>query len=110
MASEATLRYFRIPPRKARLVVNLIRGKSVNQATAILRHTTHKSSKPIEKLLKSAVSNATTSGKVDPDNLYVQKILVDNGPIMKRYTSRAQGRGDRVNKKTSHITIILGEK
>jgi large subunit ribosomal protein L22 len=110
MASEATLKYFRVPPRKARLVVNLIRGKSVNEATAILRHTTHKSSKPIEKLLKSAVSNATSSGKVDPDNLFVSKIVVNDGPIMKRYTSRAQGRGDRVNKRTSHITVVLGEK
>ena len=110
MASKARVKYIRVPPRKARLVADLIRGKSANEATAILKHTTHKSSKFMEKLVHSAVSNAVSGGKVDADNLYVREIFVDPGPIMKRFTARAQGRGTRVNKRTSHITVVLDER
>ncbi|MFH1018465.1 MAG: 50S ribosomal protein L22 [Pseudomonadota bacterium] len=107
MATPVRVSHVRIPPRKARLVVDLIRGKGTNEATAILRHTTHKSSKVIEKLLKSAISNAVTQEKADADRLYIKEAFVDPGPIIKRFTARAQGRGTRVMKRTSHITLKL---
>jgi large subunit ribosomal protein L22 len=110
MASRAKLSYVRIPPRKARLVADLIRGMNVSDASAILRHSPQKSGRFLEKLLKSAVSNAVQGGKVDPDTLFVREIFVNPGPTMKRYTARAQGRGARVNKRTSHVTVVLGER
>jgi len=110
MASKAKVSYVRIPPRKARLVADLVRGKDANAATAILQYTTHKSAKVMEKLLKSAISNAVSRGNVDVDTLFIREITVDNGPILKRFTSRAMGRGTRVNKRTSHITMVLDER
>lgn len=110
MASKARAKYLRIPPRKARYVADLVRGKNANEATNILRFTSHKGAKLIEKVLKSAISNAASSGAVDVDTLYVQGICVDPGPILKRYTARAMGRGTRINKRTSHVTVTLGER
>ena len=110
MANRAIARFLRVPPRKARLVADLVRGKDANEATSILRNTTHKSAKMIEKVLKSAISNMSSAGKVNVDDLYVKEISVDPGPIIKRFTTRAMGRGTRVNKRTSHITVVLGER
>ncbi|HLG20936.1 MAG TPA: 50S ribosomal protein L22 [Bdellovibrionota bacterium] len=110
MASKVFLKYVRVPPRKARLVADMLRGRSVEEATAILKFTTHKSAPTFAKLVKSALANATSQKKVDPDSLYVKEISVDNGPIMKRFTARAMGRGTRVNKRTSHITVVLDER
>jgi large subunit ribosomal protein L22 len=91
-------------------VADLVRGKSANEATAILKHTTHKSAKMIEKAIRSAVSNMSSAGKVNVDGLFVKELSIDAGPIIKRFTSRAMGRGARVNKRTSHITVVLGER
>lgn len=110
MAARASVKYLRVPPRKARLVADLIRGKATREATSILRFTTNKSAKMIEKILKSAVSNVTFDGKVDEKSLFVKDVVVNVGPVLKRVNSRAQGRADRVNKRTSHITVVLGEK
>jgi large subunit ribosomal protein L22 len=110
MANRVTSKYLRVPPRKARLVAALVRGKDANAATAILKQTTHKSAKMIEKALKSAISNMSQTGKVNVDRLYVKEICIDHGPIIKRFTSRAMGRGARVNKRTSHVTVVLGER
>jgi large subunit ribosomal protein L22 len=109
-ASKAQLRYVRVQPRKARAVANLIRGKNVNEATAILKQIAKKGAGHISDAIKSAMANAGQSGKVDVDNLFIQTITIDGGPVMKRYTARAQGRGDQVAKKTSHITVVLSEK
>lgn len=110
MVNRVTAKYLRVPPQKARLVAALVRGKDANDATALLKHTTNKSAKMIDKTIKSAISNMTSAGKVNVDDLYVKEICVDAGPIIKRFTSRAMGRGTRVNKRTSHITVVLEER
>ncbi|MFH1262316.1 MAG: 50S ribosomal protein L22 [Pseudomonadota bacterium] len=110
MANQAKASYLRVPPRKAKLVVDMVRGKNANDATAILLHTRHKSAKMISKVLKSAIANASQASRVNVDALYVKEICVNPGPIIKRFTPRAMGRGTRVNKRTSHIVVVLGER
>jgi large subunit ribosomal protein L22 len=104
---KATLRYLRIAPRKTRLVVNLIRGKNVNEALGILQFTRRSASEPVRKLVESAIANAEAEN-ADPDRLYVKTIYVDEGPTLKRYMPRAMGRATRINKRTSHVTCVLG--
>ena len=112
MESKAALRYLRIAPRKVRLVGELVRGQPVGKALAILRYTPKAASKPIEKLLRSAIANAEdlSKGQVDVDRLVVRRFLVDQGPTMRRFMPRAMGRANRVNKKTSHVTVVLSDK
>ncbi len=112
MQSQARLRYLRIAPRKVRLVADLVRGKAVGQALAILKYTPKAASKPVEKLLRSAIANAedVSKGQVDVDKLKVKSICVDQGPILRRFIARAQGRATRVNKKTSHVTVVLADR
>lgn len=110
VASRAQLRFVRVQPRKARAVADLVRGKNVNDATAMLKQIAKKGASHISDAINSAKANAGQSGKVDVDNLFVQQIMIDNGPVLKRYTARAQGRGDRIAKKTAHITVVLSEK
>lgn len=110
MQAKATAKSVRIAPRKVRLVVDLIRGKDVNEATAILRFTNRSASPVVEKLLKSAVANAEHNYEMDPDNLVISEAYVDEGVTLKRFRPRAQGRASRINKRTSHITLILTEK
>ncbi|MFZ0444277.1 MAG: 50S ribosomal protein L22 [Bacillus sp. (in: firmicutes)] len=110
MQAKAVARTVRIAPRKARLVVDLIRGKQVGEAVAILNHTPKAASPIVEKLLKSAVANAEHNYEMDANNLVVAQIFVDEGPTMKRFRPRAQGRASAINKRTSHITIVLSEK
>ncbi|CAJ1004486.1 MULTISPECIES: 50S ribosomal protein L22 [Bacillales] len=110
MEAKAVARYIRIAPRKVRLVVDLIRGKQVGEALAILKHTPKAASPVVEKLLKSAIANAEHNYEMDPNNLVVGKIFVDQGPTLKRFRPRAQGRATRINKRTSHITVVLNEK
>jgi len=107
MPVTAKLRYLRIAPRKVRLVTDLIRGKSVEEAENILNFTTKKATLPLLKLLKSAVANAKNNFQLAKENLYISKILVDEGPKLKRWRPRARGRADEIQKKTSHITITL---
>jgi large subunit ribosomal protein L22 len=110
MEVKARLRFARISPRKARLVADLVRGKGSEEALNILSFTKKASSKILIKLLKSAIANATQKKTIDIDRLYVRQIMVDEGPTMKRYQSRALGRATTIRKRTSHIHIILDER
>ncbi len=110
MEARAVARYVRISPRKVRLVLDLIRGKDVNQALSILRFTPKAASPKIEKVLKSAIANAEHNFEMDPENLYVAKAFADEGPTLKRFRPRAMGRATMIRKRTSHITIVLKEK
>ncbi|GEN34793.1 MULTISPECIES: 50S ribosomal protein L22 [Aneurinibacillus] len=110
MEAKAVARYVRIAPRKMRLVVDLIRGKQVGEAIAILKHTPKAASPVIEKVLLSAVANAEHNMNLDANNLVVSKVFVDEGPTLKRFRPRAMGRASRINKRTSHVTVILSEK
>ncbi len=110
MSAKAIARYVRISPRKARLVIDLIRGKSVDEALAILKFTPRAASPIIEKVLLSAIANAEHNKNLDRSNFLVTKAFVDEGPTMKRYMPRAMGRASRINKRTSHITVVVGEK
>ncbi len=110
MEARAHARFVRIAPRKVRMVMDLIRGKELEEALAILKFTPKSASKVIEKLLLSAAANAQNNNDMDRDSLYVAKCYADQGPTLKRYRPRAQGRAAMIRKKTSHITVILEEK
>ncbi len=110
MAVEAKLRYSRISPRKVRLVADLIRGLQVEEAEKVLQFTVKKSTDPMLKLLRSAIANAEHNYNLKKANLFVTEIMVDGGPIIKRYRPRARGVAFPIQKKTSHITIKVGEK
>ena len=110
METKAVAKYVRISPRKVRLVVDLIRGKKVDEALAILQHTPNISREPVTKVLKSAIANAEHNYDMNPDDLYITKIYVDQGPTLKRIKPRAHGRADRIRKRTSHITVFVGDK
>lgn len=104
---RARARYVRSAPRKARLVMDHIRGRSVDDARAILRHTPRAAAGDISKLLESAVANAENNFELDPDELRIHRATVDEGPTIKRYRPRALGRATPINKRTSHMTITL---
>lgn len=106
---KAFLNNFRKSPRKVRLVADLIKGKKVTDALVTLKNTAKGSSDSLEKLLKSAISNAKGMGK-DQKDLFIKTFKVDTGVIMKRIMPRARGSAYRINKRTSHITLELGEK
>ncbi|ACA42053.1 50S ribosomal protein L22 [Lysinibacillus sphaericus] len=108
--AKAIARTVRIAPRKVRLVVDLIRGKQVGEAVAILRHTPKAASPVVEKVLKSAVANAEHNYDLDINSLVVSEVFVDEGPTLKRFRPRAQGRASAINKRTSHITLVVSEK
>ncbi len=110
MEARAQLRYARIAPRKVQIVCDLIRGKDTKTAMAILMQTPKAASEIMLKLLKSACANAENNHEMDPDNLYVAATFANPGPILKRIQPRAQGRAYRINKRTSHITIVVKEK
>ena len=110
MEARAVARYVRIAPRKVRQVMNEIRGKSVDEAAAILRHTPRAAAAVLLKVLNAAVANAENNHELNRDNLVVSKAFVDQGATLKRIRPRAQGRAFLIRKKTSHITIIVGEK
>jgi len=110
MEAKAFLRYIRISPRKVGIVCDLIRGKSVAQATAILMATPKAASEPLLKLLKSAAANAENNHGMDPEKLFVSQCFATPGPILKRMRAASKGRGNRINKRTSHITIAVAER
>jgi large subunit ribosomal protein L22 len=110
MEVKAKLNYTRIAPRKIRLVVDLIRGKDVNEAIQILTFVNKKSAPVVKKLIQSAVANADQKKTIDLDTLYVKHISVDQGPVLKRYLPRAMGRASEIRKKTSHINLVLDER
>ncbi|MEK7510481.1 MAG: 50S ribosomal protein L22 [Patescibacteria group bacterium] len=109
MKASATLRYIRIAPRKLRLIADLIRGKRAAHAQTILHFITKRGAKPIFKLLQSALASARTRFQLDPSSLYISRMLVDEGPKLKRFRPRARGKAYEIQKKTSHITIVLDE-
>lgn len=107
---KAKLRYLRIAPRKVRLVADLIRGKHVEDALNILQFTSKRSSRPLAKLVKSAVANADQMEGVNIDKLFVKTLLVDGGPTIKRFRPRAMGRATQILKRTSHVTLQLEQR
>ena len=109
MEARAQVKYVRISPRKVKIVLDLIRNKPVDVALAIVRNPSKSACEPLEKLLKSAVANAENNYNMDRNNLYVAECLVCPGPILKRIRPRAQGRAYRIEKRTSHITLVLKE-
>ena len=109
MEARAKATYVRIAPRKVKIVLDLIRNKPIDEAIAIAHFTTKSAAEPIEKLLKSAAANAENNHNMDKSNLYVAECYVCPGPIMKRIRPRAQGRAFRIEKRTSHITVVLKE-
>ncbi|HUC91447.1 MAG TPA: 50S ribosomal protein L22 [Paenibacillus sp.] len=108
--AKASVNHVRVAPRKAQLVVDLIRGKQVGEAIAILRHTPKSASPIVEKLLNSAIANAEHNFQLDVNKLVVSQVYVNQGPTMKRFRPRAMGRASRINKRTSHITLVVSEK
>ncbi len=110
MEVKASLKYARVGAQKARLVADLVRGKDVNEAVKTLTFLNKKTAGMIKKLIESAVANAEYKKVMDIDNLYVKAIWVDQGPVLKRFRPRAQGRAFGVRKKTSHINVVLEEK
>ncbi|SDK43471.1 50S ribosomal protein L22 [Lacicoccus qingdaonensis] len=109
MQAKAVAKTVRIAPRKVRLVLDLIRGKEVGEAMSILQLTNKRASPVVEKLIKSAVANAEHNYDMDVDHLIVSEAFADEGPTLKRFRPRAQGRATRINKRTSHVTIIVAE-
>ena len=110
MEAKASVKFIRMSPRKVQIVCDLIRGKDVATAAAILMQTPKAASEPVLKLLKSAAANAENNHGMDPEKLYVSTCLATPGPIIKRIMPRAQGRAYRINKRTSHITIKVSER
>lgn len=109
MESKAIARTVRIAPRKVRLVVDLIRGKKVEQALQTLQFTQKRGAKVVSDLIRSAVANADQKGKIDVDTLFVKKIFVDGGMTLKRFRPMPMGRAGKIRKRTSHITVVLDE-
>jgi large subunit ribosomal protein L22 len=109
METKAIARYIRITPQKARLVADVVRGMEVEEAITTLRYTPKKAARILRKVIESAVANAGQTESIDVDTLYVKDILVDGGPMLKRFRPRAMGRATRILKRTSHITVVVDE-
>ena len=109
MRSSAVLKGLQMSPQKARLVADLVRGQPVAKALEILQFTDKKAALPIRKCLESAVANAENNEGADVDALVVESIQIDGGAVLKRFAARAKGRGSRILKRTSHITIVVAE-
>ncbi|MBF6620385.1 MAG: 50S ribosomal protein L22 [Patulibacter sp.] len=107
---RAVAKYVRTTPRKARLIAGLIREKSVDEARAILQHSTRSAAQDWSKVLESAVANAENNHELVGDDLKIKSITADDGPTLKRFQPRAQGRAYRINKRTSHLTVSLTPK
>ena len=112
MAQEvkATAKYIRIAPRKVRIVMNLVRGKSVADALAILKFTPKVGADAVEKVLRSAIANAENNFDMDADRLFISSAFVDRGPTLKRIHPRSRGQAFKILKHTSHITVAVNEK
>ena len=108
--AKCVAKTIRVTPRKARLVIDLIRGKKVSDAYAILKFTPKGATEPIMKVLKSAAANAVNNLNMKKENLYVKEAFVNDGPTLKRFLPRAKGSADRLLKRTCHITVVVAEK
>ena len=107
---RAVAKYVRVSPRKVQIVIDLIRGKQVDDALAILMYTPKSAAPVVEKLLNSAIANAENNLEMSRENLYVAEVDANQGPTLKRYWARSHGRADLIKKHTSHITIVLDQK
>ena len=107
MEARAQARYVRVTPMKARRVVDLIRGMPADEAAAVLRFAPQAAAEPVRKVLESAMANAENRDGLAAESLYVAQAYVDEGPTIKRFRPRAQGRAYRINKRTSHITVVV---
>jgi large subunit ribosomal protein L22 len=115
MEAKAKARFVRVTPQKARRVVDLIRGKRADEAVAVLKFAPQAAAEPVLKTVQSAIANATEGAKrsnerLDPADLYISEVFVDEGPTLKRFRPRAQGRAGRILKRTSHITVVVAER
>jgi large subunit ribosomal protein L22 len=110
MQTQAVLKFVRLSPQKARLVADLVRGKKVGDAVNTLKFSNQRAAGILKKVLESAIANAENNNGADVDELKVSEIFVDEGPVMKRISPRAKGRADRISKRTSHITIRVGDE
>ncbi len=110
MEAKAVAKYVRVSPRKARQVIDLIRGKETAEAVAILKNTPRKASKLIEKVVNSAVANAENNFDMFAEDLHISEAYVNEGPTMKRYRPRAMGQASPINKRTSHIIIKVSDQ
>lgn len=110
MEAKAVAKYIRIAPRKVRIVVDLIRGKSVGEAIAILKFTPKVGSEVVEKVLKSAIANAEHNYDMNVDNLFVSEAFVDQGPTLKRIHPRSRGQAFKILKRSSHVTVAVKER
>ena len=110
MEAKAVAKFVRIAPRKVRVVMDLVRGKNVADAYAILKFTPKSGADVVEKVLRSAVANAENNFEMDMEKLYVKTAFVDQGPTMKRIHPRSRGQAFKILKRTSHVTIVVDEK
>jgi large subunit ribosomal protein L22 len=110
MVARAQARFVRVTPMKARRVVDVIRGMPADEAAALLRFAPQAAAKPVRKVLESAMANAENKDGIAGDALYIAQAYVDEGPTIKRFRPRAQGRAYRINKRTSHITVVVDER
>ena len=110
MEAKAISRFVRVSPRKARLVVDQIRNKSVEQALEALQFSTRAAAEPVAKVVRSAVANAENNNNLRADNLVIAAAYVDEGPTLKRIRPRAKGSASRINKRTSHITVVVAPR
>jgi large subunit ribosomal protein L22 len=110
MEAKALARQIRISPQKARLIADLVRGKDVETALNTLRFMPKKGARILRKVIESALANASQNEAIDVDTLYIKKIFIDGGPMLKRIMPRAQGRATRILKRSSHITVVLDEQ
>ena len=108
--ARAEVKYVRIAPRKVQIICDMIRGKDAEIAMALMQNTPKIGCEPMIKLLKSACANAENNFEMDPEKLYIEKVYATGGPILKRGRPRAQGRMYRINKRTSHITMVVAER
>lgn len=109
MEVKAVARYVRISPMKVRMLADTIKGRPVDKALDMLKFMPQKAAGIVEKVLRSAVANADQQSDVDIDDLVVSRLIVDRGPMFKRFRARARGRGTRILKRTSHVTVVLTE-
>lgn len=110
MEAKATAKMIRVAPQKARLVIDLVRGKQVKEALGILEYVNKSATPAIIKVVKSAAQNAVYNDSVEAENLYIKEIYVDEGPTLKRFRAKAKGSGTRILKRTSHITCVVAER
>ena len=110
MEATAKLSFIRLSPQKARLVVDMVRGKRVQEALNILKFSPQRAAEIVSKLVSSAVANAEQKGVNDVDRLFVKTIFVDQGPVLRRFMPKGRGSASRIRKPTSHITVVLGEQ